>query len=128
MGLVEAGAQPRETTKQLETVEGGWIKIRRLTHGESTERLDSILTFQPDQSGGDEGKTFVSTTRQRQHDFAACILDHNIGIGGTKVNFKDPKQISALDSGIGDEIDGLIQAHNEPLEPGDEEDDDTPNL
>lgn len=118
MAIVEAAAKAHEKKYDLESVAGGWVKLRRLTHGEANERNDKVLTFvPPDPSDPEaEGVTRISTQRARQHDFALCVVDHNLGRGGVLYNFEAGVDVDALDQAIGDEVGELIQKHNEPID------------
>lgn len=116
--VVEAAAKPHEKRYPLKSVKNGYVKLRRLTHGEANERNDKVLTFVPPtpDDPDSEGTTHISTQRARQHDFALCIVDHNLGTKGVLYNFKHPADVDALDQDIGDEVGDLIQEHNAPID------------
>ncbi len=122
--VVEAKAKAREKRYPLESVKNGYVKLRRLTHGEANERNDKVLTFVPPDPDdpNSEGTTHISTQRARQHDFALCIVEHNLGTGGVLYDFKRPADVDALDQDIGDEVGNLVQEHNEPIDMKEESD------
>lgn len=113
--LVEATARPSEQKYPLTSLDGGWVLLRRLTHGEANERLDKVITFVPGKDG-EEDRTLISTTRARHHDFAACVVDHNLGIDGRKADFRKSDDVDALDQAWGDEIHELITKHNDAFD------------
>jgi hypothetical protein len=117
--LVNAKARPSEATYNLESIEGGWIKVRRFTHGERVDRLGMILVMgiSDDKEGG-EAK--IDHKAARLHDFDKAIIDHNLGDGnGKKYDFSKQQDVFDIDPTIGDEIDDLIGTHQEAI-PADE--------
>lgn len=114
--LVAAKAIMVEKRYDLETCPGGWVKLRRFKHGESSARTDQAMTF----TGGEEGgQANLSTRRIRLFDFAKAIVDHNLSDGQRKYDFTKPADVDDLESAIGDEIARLIEKHNEVLTVGD---------
>lgn len=125
--LVNARSTSTEKTFDLESVDGGWVTIRRLKHGESTERLDEILSFRPGVSA-DTTVRVLSNWKARIFDFSHCIVDHNLGdeSGGTKFDFSKEADVYELAEDIGDEIQGIINGHHGRLAIEMSEDDDIP--
>jgi hypothetical protein len=122
MTLVEAGFQPREQEFPLDTVEGGWVRLRRMNHGESNELAGLRVAFQiRGNDGEDEDDPRSASARttiklSRHYSFARVILDHNLGAKGKQLDFKKRRDVDNLDPVIGDEIANLIDKHNETLE------------
>lgn len=125
--VVSARSKPREKRYSLESVDGGWVVIRRLKHGESTERLDEILEFRRGAEPGVNLRVF-SNWKARAYDFAHCIVDHNLGDAetGMKLDFSKPEDIADLDENIGDEIQGLINTHHNRVTVQESDEDDVP--
>lgn len=103
------------------------MEIRRLNHGESMERLDSILAFK---QGAQEGSSVrvLSNWQARVFDFAHCIVDHNLGDAetGLKFDFKKSQDIADLEENVGDEIQAWINRHHGRISFAETEEDDAP--
>ena len=117
MELVEAGFKPVEKTYELEKVEGGWVSLRRLNHGQSNELTDLRLMFVPgDDDEEESARARTSIKVGRHYSFSHCIVDHNLGADGRKFDFKKRRDVDNLDPMIGDEVADLIDKHNETIE------------
>jgi len=114
--VVEARHRPNKKVFQLETVVNGFVELRRLNHGESNELSDQRLAFYASQEDDSQGKASIQTKIGRQYSFKKCIIGHNLGHGGKLFDFSKRRDVDDLDPVIGDEIAGLIEAHNETLE------------
>lgn len=117
--IVEAGYQPREQIYDLETIEGGWVKLRRMDHGESNELSGLRVAFQLKGDNEDEDAAASARTTiklSRHYSFGKVILDHNLGTKGKLYDFKKRRDVDNLDPVIGDEVANLIDKHNETLE------------
>ncbi len=117
--LVEASFKPREQDFPLESVKGGWVKLRRLNHGDSNELAGLRVAFTL--RGEDEDKEASASARttiklSRHYSFSRMIVDHNLAKSGKKYDFKKRRDVDDLDPVIGDEIANLIDEHNETLE------------
>lgn len=116
--LVTAKHRPRQQTYQLESIEGGWLTVRRFTHEERLDRAGLIMsmTMGDDDSGEAQGKARIDHKAARLHDFKSCIVDHNLSPDGArKYNFRDAKDVWDLDAEVGDEIDDIISEHQEVI-------------
>ena len=125
MSVVEAGFKPREKRYDLDTVEDGWVKLRRMSHGSANELTDIRLSFVQDESTGKgkgKGKAKISTVTGRQYQFDKAVVDHNLGHDGKPYDFAKPEDVNDLDPTIGDEIAELIDDHQDLVK-----DDDIPN-
>lgn len=113
--LVNAKARLSEATLDLKSIEGGWIKVRRFTHGERIDRLGKVLVMGiSDNEEGGEAR--IDHRAQRLHDFEHAIVDHNLSDGnGRKYNFSKKDDVFDIDPTIGDEIDDLIGEHQEAI-------------
>ncbi len=117
--IVEAGHRPRQKRYELETIEGGWVELRRLNHGESNELSDNRLAFhvqQDDDKKSEGAKAAIQSKLGRHYAFSKCIVSHNLGVNGKLFDFKKRRDVDDLDAVIGDEIATLIETHNETLE------------
>ncbi len=119
--LVEASFKPREEQFDLESIEGGWVKLRRLNHGDSNELsgLRIAFTLRGEDKEKDEDASALARTTiklSRHYSFSRMIVDHNLGKNGKKYNFSKRRDVDDLDPVIGDEIANLIDNHNETLE------------
>lgn len=125
--IVNARSKPQQREYPLESVEGGFVIIRRLKHGESTARLDEILSFK---EGTTEGTNLrvLSNWKARLFDFATCIVDHNLGDveTGIKFDFSKEEDVYELDEDVGDDIQSLINKHHGRVSVEETEEDDVP--
>lgn len=96
---------------ELKTLPGAYIVVRRMTYGEKLKRQDDMLSMKT-RKGEDamEISTFFSKTALR--DFT-LIVEHNITDENERLlNFKDAKDVMALDPRVGEEIGNLIDKIN----------------
>ncbi len=117
--IVEAGFKPREKTYDLDSIKGGWVKLRRMNHGESNELAGLRVAFTIKGENEDEDAAASARTTiklSRHYSFNTVILDHNLGTNGKLYNFKKRADVDGLDPVIGDEVATLIDNHNESLE------------
>lgn len=125
---------PRATYKRIEKeypvpgLEGGTVRLRRLSHGEKLERMDEAMHFESGDGDAASTKVFVSTARSRLYDFEHCIVRHNLTDENDRpLDFANPEDVRALDGAIGDAIAKLISEHNDSLEEADQKEGDIPN-
>jgi hypothetical protein len=125
--IVGAKAKPQQKEYPLESAPGGFVVLRRLKHGESTDRLDEILAFKEGPSPGVNLRV-LSNWKARLFDFEHCIVNHNLGDEdtGVKFDFRKEDDVYELDENVGDEIQGLINQHHGRVEIEEDEDDDVP--
>lgn len=116
MSIVNAEARPSVETYTLDSIEDGWIKVRRFDHGERIDRLGKILVMGISDDDSGTGSATINHRAARLHDFDKAIVDHNLGTkDGRKYNFKKPEDVYGLDPTIGDEIDDIIGTHQEAI-------------
>ncbi len=112
--LVNAQAKPSEKNYPLESIEDGWVTVRRFDHGERIDRLSKILVMGIDDDAS--GSATIDHRAARLHDFDKAIVDHNLSDkAGRKYNFGKPEDVFALDPTIGDEIDDIVGLHQEAI-------------
>ena len=119
-GIVAATTKRGTRRFRLYSAPGGWVELRRLTHGEAIERLDLIVVK------GDDGKERLSNYRARLYDFAHCIVNHNLGDAesGRKLDFTKAKDVLELDEEVGNEIQVYINTYHGRVAGAQEEGDD----
>jgi hypothetical protein len=111
---------PKATTSkkpqrfELKSCSGGFVDLRRMTHGERLHRQDIAMdiSMQSDQRNKTAEMSITPTqTLVVQFEFASCIVGHNLELDdeGTLINFKDPTQFAELDGRIGEEISAHIE-------------------
>ncbi len=90
----------------------GFVIIRRMTYGEKLARQDDIMQMRASM----EDKTVQMSMLNKKaalSDFGNLILDHNItDENERKLNFKDAKDVFALDPRVGEEIAVYIDGIN----------------
>lgn len=90
----------------LKTCPGGYVKLRRLTYGESLKRK-SMMTVAIEKSSGKDAQAMVHMANREisYFEFGTCILDHNLEKeDGSLFNFKNSVEIDLLDPRIAEEI------------------------
>lgn len=132
--MVVATANTQETVhKDLKTLEGGWVKLRRLTWGEKLQRRAMVSGMKVKGSSGKgkkddfEGEMNLVNEQATLFDFERCIVEHNLEaeVSGPRsvvegeepsntrpLNFKSIADIKLLDPRVGEEIDTLISELN----------------
>jgi hypothetical protein len=101
----------------LKTLEGGWIKLRKLTYGQMMHRQDiaAKMAITSDQrSKNVEMAIDMAQAVVTQFEFANCIIDHNLeDENGVKLNLSATADINRLDPQVGAEISDLIDGLNQ---------------
>ena len=102
----------------LKSCEGGWVKLRPLTYGQSLHRVDrgaNQVIEGRDRKTGMPTRTVMETMIEatRQYEFKMCVVDHNLEDDqGAKLNFDLSSTFEILDPRIGAEIGDLIDKLN----------------
>jgi hypothetical protein len=110
-----ATVNTQDTTRfPLETLEGGYVELRRMSYGEFLKRRDMIskMSFEGD---GKDTKGFMEMAQEKvtQFEFQSCIVDHNLEEeGGKKLDFRTTRAIQILDPRVGEEISEIIDDEN----------------
>lgn len=106
-------------TRQLSTLEGGEVTLKRMTYGQKLERQGMVKIHFG--GGGDrrsrnadfKGELEMANRMVTYFEFKHCIVDHNLTDGfDVKLNLADPNVIDLLDPRIGEEIESLISELN----------------
>lgn len=113
----------------LTTLEGGYVTVKQLAHGQKLHRGDisARISFQDraqktrksmgvDPNGDSERQRTEMELMQataRQYEYARMIVDHNLeDDNGVKLNFNDINTFDILAPQIGEEIDQILDDMN----------------
>ncbi len=112
----------RKDLKSLPAVgeeEGGWVELRRMSHGEKLHRQDLAMDVSMKQETrrgrqqDAEMKLAPTQTKVTEYEFSLCVTDHNLThANGQKMNFKNPHDVQLLDPKVGEEIAMYIDEMN----------------
>jgi len=105
----------------LETVEDGWIKVRKMGYGKHLKRqeLAARVSQQMPEKGSktkdDRRLDYTMLAEDSQlFVFRECLVDHNLeDENGLKIDLHTRMGIENLDGKVGEEIDKLIDMVNE---------------
>ncbi len=100
----------------LNTVEGGFVKLRRMGYGKKLDRAQNAtrqtMRGTEDQLSEKEEAEMMMEIMQRRTaeiEFRECIVEHNLeDDDGKLLDFRIPATLGALDPQIGEEITTLI--------------------
>lgn len=126
-----------ERTKHIDlrTCEGGYVVIKRMSHGEKLHRRSMTKMSVNAKRGKKDVQAEIDMMQKNVAlwEFANLILEHNLETyikpddpeSGTRLlNFKNPADVELLDGKIGEEIDAAISDFNNfELEAEDEDSD-----
>lgn len=114
--MPKATVSTETTKKELKSLQGGFVELRRLPFGLLLERRDnaSKMSMSSRQGQSDQKVDIALMQRwSRQFEFQHCIVDHNLeDDNGNKLNFDNAMSIDALDPRIGQEIEEYIDELN----------------
>lgn len=118
--MPKATASVEAERHDLKTLEGGFIRARRLTYGEILKRRELVQTMRgrPSQGNKDEAETEVSLhfLDVQVYEFGRCIIEHNLELedGGRTLNLSTKEDVLKLDPRVGQEIENILDAMNNP--------------
>jgi hypothetical protein len=101
--------------EELKSLPEAFVIIKKMTYGQKLMKSQLTMKMRMDmQDKKRMGADIDMMTRQVAHwSFANLIEDHNLtDASGRKLNFKSPADVELLDGKIGEEIDTLIDKHN----------------
>jgi hypothetical protein len=118
--MVIASVSTEPERKELKTLEGGFVVLRRMSYGEKLHRSE-MATKQA--AVPDEGSRKISqlniellTMKVAEWEFANLIVEHNLEYaasdGPKPFEFKRKGELSKLDPRVGDEINAFIAEMN----------------
>lgn len=97
---------------ELKTLPEAYVVVRRMSYGEKLERQDEILSMRT-QKGSDGLDISMMNKKAALRDFGRLVVEHNITDESERVlNFKDAKDVVALDPRVGEEIGNYIDSIN----------------
>lgn len=100
--------------KELKTLQGGFVELRRLSYGQKLERQS--MAMQTSMKGEGNKAEMNMTMMQREtsaYEFRHCIADHNLeDEEGGKLDFRKKENVFRLDPRIGEEIATYIDKMN----------------
>lgn len=102
--------------KELKSLAGAFVVLRRMTYGESVERRAMLKMSIQGGTGGKrtfQGEMAFASREIQLFEFAHCIVDHNLeDDADRKLNLSNPVDFAQLDPRVGQEIEGLINDMN----------------
>lgn len=101
--------------KELKSLPGGYVELRKLPFGLLLERRDNASKMSMSGGAGSDNKVDIALMQRwsRQFEFANCITDHNLeDDNGTKLNFNNELSLHMLDPKIGQEIEKYLDELN----------------
>jgi len=107
--------------KELKSLPGGFVDLRRLPFGGMLKRRDMsgrafIKAQENGQDVADEYAMEILQEGARAYEFKHCIIDHNLeDDNGRKLDFSKKEDVFQLDPKIGQEIEGYIDELNREL-------------
>jgi hypothetical protein len=104
---------------KLKSCEGGIVKIRRMTFGESLVRKDMMASVAMEMQGKSKGNESMKLQmdllqeKTTLWEFKNLIVSHNLTDANEKLlDFSNPAHVKALEGRIGDEIQQYINELN----------------
>lgn len=103
---------------ELQTVPGGYVVIRRLSHGEKQERrsFNSKMEMQAENRRNLKAEIDMFNANAENYELARCVVEHNLtymnGEEEAPLNFKDPAHLRMIDGVVIEEIGTLIDKMN----------------
>lgn len=124
--MVEVGYDNRPVHHDLKTAPGAWVELRRLPYDEILKRREmgtkmSMNAVERRKRKGqkvdrsEENKVGIEVMQvvTREYEFSNCIVDHNLEVQGTPVDFSQPRlAFKVVDPRILQEIELLLQELN----------------
>lgn len=101
---------------ELETLDEGYIVVRRLTYGEFLHRKDLAIKMTMEMRQGQGSKVEVDMVNQAvtAYMLKTCVMEHNLEDDkGRTLNLGSPQDFNRLDLKIGREIDKIVSDLND---------------
>lgn len=104
--------------RDLKTLEGGWVELKRMSYGQKLERAQLATDMEISMEKGSKTQTATVDIMQMAvavFDFAHCIVDHNLFEDDeekVKLALNTKQGLSKLDPKVGDEIGRYIDEMN----------------
>ena len=100
---------------ELKSCPGGYVRLRRMTYGQSLERRTMMKLSFTTQKGKKnlEGELAMANRRVQIYEFQKCVVEHNLTDDMERpLNLTDPVVLDRLDPRVGQEIEQLISDMN----------------
>lgn len=96
--------------RDLKSVEGGHVTLRRMTYGEAVQRKAMVkLSMKGNTKEDTTSEIAMANIEINNFEFGHCILEHNLEKNdGTPFNFKHAPDVAKLDPRVGEELETLI--------------------
>lgn len=109
--MPKAVASQETEKKELTTVPGGYVILRKMNYGEVLHRRDIAAKMG---SAGDEVEVKLQFLAVQQYELNKCVVEHNLekDDNGTLFNFREAKDVMLLDPVVGQEIEKYIDEMN----------------
>lgn len=111
-----AGASDKTFELNLKSIEGGWVKAKRLTYGQKLQRTaDMKMNVEMGGNAKDfKGELNMANLKATYSEYAACIVDHNLekDQNGTKFDFTNSSDVDGLAPQVGEEITKWLESLN----------------
>jgi hypothetical protein len=104
---VASARQEITVRKELKSLPGGYVVLRRMPYGKWLERraLTKLTINSSKGSKSFQGELAMMDKRVTEMEFQQCIVEHNLEItDGVPFDFALPGSIDQLDTRIGEEI------------------------
>lgn len=116
--MPNATASNEAVKRELKSLPGGFVTLRRLTYGEQLHRRDISATFVPG-TKAEDGRIETSALRVQHYEFTKAVMEHNLTDENDKpLNFNDMQDVVKLDPRVGGEIEQMIDEMNQPPDEG----------
>jgi hypothetical protein len=113
--MPKATVSQETVRKELKTLTGGFVELKKLPFGLLLERRDNASKMSMSGRGANDGKVDIALMQRwsRQFEFQHCIVNHNLEDDqGKKLDFNNDMSIYALDPKIGQEIEKYLDDLN----------------
>lgn len=116
--MVVAVVQGEPEHRDLKTLPGGYVCIKRMNHGEKLTRQQFTSKMTMRTSGRGQAASMESVIdlfkeEVSLYDFAHCVVDHNLeDVDGRPLNFKNPNDVKLLEGRVAEEISTYIDELN----------------
>lgn len=104
------------TDIDLTTLEGGTVKLKRMSYGKWLERTEMAMKMQFVSGKGKDtaGQVEMAQKAVTTFEFANCVVEHNLTDDNDQpLNFGSPVTLDILDPKVGNEISAKITEMHE---------------
>lgn len=133
--MPEVGYSREPERKELRTVQGGYVLLRRLPYDEILKRREMATRLSMEQTSNrrgrsrkereDQGRTIIELAQvaTREYEFKNCIVEHNLTVDGVDVDFNQPQlAFKVVDPKVLQEIEFYLSELNQETDEDELED------